>query len=746
MLRRRLAPATATVALLAGLLPGATGIALAVTPSATVYDAIPAALPGNVVSLGFEATSTSEFGDLVRLAPGPRQADSVDVVMSSWGCETGAWSTADCVTTPGATFSHPITLNIYATDTAGEPTGSPIVSETDTFAIPYRPSPDTINCTGGRWYDTGSSTCFNGLATTITFNLAGETLPSELIWTVAYNTTNYGAAPIGTADCGSNCGYDSLNVGAESFGGSPSPGTDIDPDGAVLSSTWAGAYCDGGTGGTGSLRLDTGTDCWTDYRPLARIKTHASSASSSTVVVNEANMQGWGFYEEIANADGALVTGPGTPPLGTGSARMTLDATGREILLTQAYAGTPFDRITSLSYSTYRSSADSGNNLAIAIQFDTDYDLTDANTSWQGRLVFEPYLAPGAGGTVVQDTWQSWNALQGNWWASGAPGNTVCPQASPCSWAQVLSSFPNAGIRAGGYTNLKAGGPAQGFDGNVDAFRIAVDDGTGDITDTTYDFDHVDLLGPCAVSTTGSNPVVYTLLADCVTDHTVVVPQNAGGSVLDGNGHSITGVDPSGGHFLGAVVQAEAGTASITVRNLTVTVSGLADVCDADADRLRGILFDAVPGAITNNTVTGIRQGTTSGCQEGNAIDVRKAPFGTGGSDATVTISGNTITGYQKTGIVASGSVAATITSNTIVGDGPVTYIAQNGIQVGFGATAIVKFNSVSRNTYTPADTIACGLLIYQADGVKASSNSLFDNERNQCNFGKGGGSFNPAP
>jgi hypothetical protein len=52
--------------------------------------------------------------------------------------------------------------------------------------------------------------------------------------------------------------------------------------------------------------------------------------------------------------------------------------------------------------------------------------------------------------------------------------------------------------------------------------------------------------------------------------------------------------------------------------------------------------------------------------------------------------------------------------------------------------------NSSSRNNYTPSSFIACGLLIYQAKGVSASSNNLFNNEKNMCNFGKGGGTFKP--
>jgi hypothetical protein len=295
------------------------------------------------------------------------------------------------------------------------------------------------------------------------------------------------------------------------------------------------------------------------------------------------------------------------------------------------------------------------------------------------------------------------------------------------------------------WNTSQAGFYADGGTAGVGIFR----EDTGWTPNGTVAFkitsSHVDTLGPCPVSIAGSNPTVYTLLADCTTDHTVVVPQNPGGSTFDGDGHTITGVDPVAGHFTGAVVQAQAGPNAITVKNLTVTVSNLADVCDGDANRLRGILFDNVAGAITNNEVIGLKQGTNSGCQEGNGIDVRNAPFDTTGTDRSVLMTGNVVTDYQKTGIVASGSVAVTLRSNTVTGAGPITYIAQNGIQVGFGATAIVKSNSSSRNTYTPKSFVACGLLVFQADGVSASGNNFFDNERNQCNFGKGGGTFKPS-
>jgi predicted extracellular nuclease len=225
-----------------------------------------------------------------------------------------------------------------------------------------------------------------------------------------------------------------------------------------------------------------------------------------------------------------------------------------------------------------------------------------------------------------------------------------------------------------------------------------------------------------------------TLLSDCDTSQTILVPN---GWTLDGAGHSITAKDPADGHFLGAVVR-NAG-ASANVRDLTVTASSLNDVCDDGDNRLRGILLDGASGSILNNHVLGINQGA-SGCQEGNGIEVRNAPFDTTGLDKTVLVSGNEVRDYQKGGIVANGSVKVTVLNNTVDGVGPVDYIAQNGIQVAFGGTGVVESNTVTDNFYTGAD-LGCGLLFLDADGVKQKKNTFSGNEKDICNFGRGGGS-----
>lgn len=257
----------------------------ATPPSVVVYDSIGPSVPGNVASLAFQATQTSEFGDRVVLAGGSRYLRSVTVLMSSWGCESGNWTGGggDCVTTPGATFNHDLTMSIYAPG-VGLDVGATIVSSTQNFNIPFRPSADLDNCTDGRWYD--GTTCFNGFATPVTFTFDGTVLlPDDVIWGISFNTSGYGANPLGySTACAitpQGCGYDSLNVGV-SGDLSPATGTDADSDGVYWDTDTAYWYCDGGTGGVGTFRSDTLPSCWSGYRPMASIETSAATVGPPT--------------------------------------------------------------------------------------------------------------------------------------------------------------------------------------------------------------------------------------------------------------------------------------------------------------------------------------------------------------------------------------------------------------------------------------------------------------------------------
>lgn len=226
-----------------------------------MYSAVPSPLPGNLPSLGFEATQTSELGDAVTLAPGTgRGLKSVTVTMSSWGCQDGSGTT--CETTPGATFSVPITFTIYGTDAT-----TVLATTTQTFAVPYRPSADPTCANPSQWRD-GAGSCVNGLATNITFAFKGVTVPDQLVYGIAYNTTTAGYAPVGgSAPCvteSGGCGYDSLNVGLVE---APFVGTQTFPGSVYWNTNYAPFYSDGGAGGTGTFRLDTG---WEGYVPAVQ--------------------------------------------------------------------------------------------------------------------------------------------------------------------------------------------------------------------------------------------------------------------------------------------------------------------------------------------------------------------------------------------------------------------------------------------------------------------------------------------
>ena len=201
------------------------------------------------------------------------------------------------------------------------------------------------------------------------------------------------------------------------------------------------------------------------------------------VTVSPADLRGWGFLQETATGTGSFATGPATPPSGTGGARLRVTSTTGGVLVgTVQFAGTRLDAIRAMRYNTYQPTTNPGTVQAISLQLDVDYDVTDSNTAWQGRLVFEPYRA----NTVTKGTWQAWDPLAGKWWATGNPGKVKCPQATPCTWAKVLQEFPNAGIRATvGGLSFKAGSGWPGpWDGYVDAFAIVVGE-----TPTAFDFE-----------------------------------------------------------------------------------------------------------------------------------------------------------------------------------------------------------------------------------------------------------------
>jgi hypothetical protein len=205
--------------------------------ASTIYNNTPKPKPKNLVSLGFEATQTSEFGGAVSFAGTARTNPTITVTMSSWACQN-LLGGVNCATSSGATFAWPITLNVYEIG-PGNTQGALIATETQTVNVPYRPSANNKHCTPNAEGAVGyGGSCFHGLAFKVPFVLTGAVLPNEAIVSVAYNTTDYGAAPTHAKDIGE----DSLNLGLTEPPETPSVGSDPLPENAFKNSVIEGGW------------------------------------------------------------------------------------------------------------------------------------------------------------------------------------------------------------------------------------------------------------------------------------------------------------------------------------------------------------------------------------------------------------------------------------------------------------------------------------------------------------------------
>jgi parallel beta-helix repeat protein len=204
---------------------------------------------------------------------------------------------------------------------------------------------------------------------------------------------------------------------------------------------------------------------------------------------------------------------------------------------------------------------------------------------------------------------------------------------------------------------------------------------------------------------------------------------------IDGDKHTITALDPTAGHFLGAILLVTGGVEA-KVYDFEITTYALANVCDGGADRLRGIMYEGASGRIENNKLIDINQNASggSGCQEGNAIEVRNEPFdGTHPNTQKVKIKDNYVERPQKTGIVCNGDVDCQIEKNKVIGQGAIDYIAQNGIQCGFGALCRVRKNDVWGSSYTPATFASACILVFDGQNGKVHVDR---NDMHLCDVG----------
>ncbi len=146
-----------------------------------------------------------------------------------------------------------------------------------------------------------------------------------------------------------------------------------------------------------------------------------------------------------------------------------------------------------------------------------------------------------------------------------------------------------------------------------------------------------------------------------------------------------------------------------------------------------GVVNNGSTVTVTASQIHDIGENPLNGVQHGYGI------YFTEDIGAKGTISSNMIWNYQKNGIVVRGIHSnATITKNTVIGQGPVNYIASNGIEVGEGAKGSITKNIVTGNAYTgTGDATGAGVLVYGGScygvaltiGIKVAGNTLIGND-----------------
>ncbi|MEO6078364.1 MAG: hypothetical protein ABIQ86_01100 [Steroidobacteraceae bacterium] len=153
-----------------------------------------------------------------------------------------------------------------------------------------------------------------------------------------------------------------------------------------------------------------------------------------------------------------------------------------------------------------------------------------------------------------------------------------------------------------------------------------------------------------------------------------------------------------------------------------------------------GVLVNGDAGIVgvdvLNSNIHDIGESPLNGGQHGVAIYYR------GFSDSSAVtgkVSGNRISKYQKGGIVANGpATQVAVSDNTVVGEGHISYIAQNGVQIGYGASASVMRNTVSGNSYvglggwSSGGILVLGGACYQGaltTGIQIVQNTLANND-----------------
>lgn len=292
-------------------------------------------------------------------------------------------------------------------------------------------------------------------------------------------------------------------------------------------------------------------------------------------------------------------------------------------------------------------------------------------------------LVTKASGALGAGTWVT--DFGSNWWGSSLPGTVNAGIAAGIDHTPWLDSGVDTDLVTPGFQGSMASlwvdddSPQNGTPARVQE-GVNLASATVHVAAGTYE-EQVEIIKPLTLTGEGAaNTTISSLFNLPLSFLTGSNPNKPVIYVHDANDVTVTGLTVDGQQYGGSNY------------------------------RFVGVAYFNAGGTISNVDVKRFRNEPIDGSQHGVGIYA----YAEAAPTRTVTITGCTVTEFQKNGMALNGAnLIANVSNCTVAGDGPLTVIAQNGIQIGFGATGTISDNQVSRVSYTPATDASSGLLAY---------------------------------
>jgi RTX calcium-binding nonapeptide repeat (4 copies) len=269
-------------------------------------------------------------------------------------------------------------------------------------------------------------------------------------------------------------------------------------------------------GGVGTDRCLNGEKLVSCEEPAPPTPVPPPGPPSGIIEVSPLTMNGWTANEFFNPACGPgpatssvdFVTGPATPPLGTGSVQFSIGPNFESVanIRNTLYHGTHIRDLTALEYWTYTSNTTNVDQALPFMVLNIDTDGVQSGGFFDDQLwVFQaPYQngyptqgfpppSSHAQGPPAAGVWQKWDALRGGWTVRNfepSPGEPDDTEGSPVrSLESLVAQFPGARIvnsppGGSGGVRIEVGCSAANLVSNADALTIGIGGVNG-----TFDFE-----------------------------------------------------------------------------------------------------------------------------------------------------------------------------------------------------------------------------------------------------------------